>query len=275
MSIYAIGDLQGCLDSLQHLLDKIKFNPKKDQLWFTGDLVNRGPKSLETLRFIKGLGKSAITVLGNHDFHLLAMAAGNMRYLKKGDSLNAILAANDKDELIDWLLKQKLIHTDKSLKLSLVHAGVHPNWSIKKANKQARKVESILQSTGCQKFLQNMYGNQPKLWHKINKKQDKLRFILNTFTRMRYIYPNGKLDFKYSGDVGSQPRRLIPWFLHPKGKLKNNKVIFGHWSRLSIRQTNNVFAVDTGCLWGEKLTALEISKKGYIWHSIECNKKEL
>lgn len=275
MSIYAIGDLQGCLNSLQRLLDKIKFEPGADQLWFVGDLVNRGPKSLDTLRFVKSLGESAITVLGNHDFHLLAMAAGNMKYFKKSDSLDPILLAEDREELMNWLRQQKLMHTDKKLKVSLVHAGIHPSWSIKQAKKQARKIEHVLQSPQATKFLKNMYGNRPKLWHKLSREQDQLRFILNTFTRMRYVYTNGKLDFKYNGDIGSQAKKLIPWFLHPNNKLKNNKVIFGHWSRLSIRQTNNVFAIDTGCLWGEHLSALEINPQYYRWHSIRCHKKDL
>jgi len=273
MSIYAIGDVQGCLDHLQRLLEKIKFDPKKDKLWFSGDLVNRGPKSLETLQFIKDLGDSALTVLGNHDLHLLAMSAGNMRYLKKDDSLKQVLNAPDCDELTSWLKQQKLIHTDKNLKLSLVHAGIHPSWSIKKANKMARQVEAVLQSKQADNFLRNMYGNRPKTWNKAKKEYDKLRFIVNCFTRMRYVYRNGRLDFQYNSDVGSQPGRLIPWFLHPKSKLKKNKLIFGHWARLSIRQTDNVYAVDTGCLWGGRLSALEINEKETKWHSIDCKKK--
>jgi len=271
MSIYAIGDVQGCLDHLKKLLDKIKFDPAKDQLWFTGDLVNRGPKSLQTLRFVKGLDKAAVTVLGNHDLHLLAMAGGNMRYLKKDDSLLEVLRAHDREELIRWLLQQKFIRTDKRLKLSLVHAGVHPFWTIKKANKLARQAEKVLQSDKAEDFLHDMYGNRPKIWSKARKEYDKLRFIINCFTRMRYVYKSGRLDFKYNADVGLQPSRLLPWFLHPATKLKKNRVIFGHWSRLGIRQTDRVFALDTGCLWQGRLSALQIDEDGAKWHSVDCN----
>ncbi len=255
MSIYAIGDIQGCFDELLKLLDTISFDEQSDQLWFAGDLVNRGPKSLETLRFVKSLGNAAITVLGNHDLHLLAASCAS-KIANKKDSLLPILEAPDRDELIDWLRHRPLFHFNEDF--CLVHAGVPPQWDFKRTQKMALLAEQALQSPDYRAFLMQMYGNKPNIWSSNLKGVEKLRFIINCFTRMRYCDVNGRLDFVNSGPPGSQPKSLIPWFDVPKRKSANMRIIFGHWSSLGYYEGPNCYAIDTGCLWGGQLTALKL-----------------
>jgi len=257
MSIYAIGDIQGCYDELLALLDSIKFNDSSDQLWFAGDLVNRGPKSLETLRFVKSLGKSAISVLGNHDLHLIATSLKQRKPHKK-DSLSPILEASDRDELLDWLRHRPLFHHNEQF--CLLHAGLPPQWDFSQSKKMAASVEKILQGEDYMDFFKNMYSDKPEIWHKDLKKNEKARFIVNCFTRMRYCDANGKLDFHHKGPLGSQPKNLMPWFAVPGRKSTGMKIIFGHWSTLGFYQGHNCFAIDTGCLWGGKLTALKLGR---------------
>ncbi|WP_198246808.1 symmetrical bis(5'-nucleosyl)-tetraphosphatase [methane-oxidizing endosymbiont of Gigantopelta aegis] len=266
MSIYAIGDIQGCYDSLRRLLDKIAFDPGHDQLWFAGDLVNRGPKSLETLRFIKSLGDAAICVLGNHDLHLIATAV-NQRKLKAKDSLGPVLAAPDCDELIHWLRHRPLLHRDKGF--NLLHAGLAPQWSIKQAEKLARQVERILQGKHYADFFKHMYGDKPDIWSEDLSPFNRTRFVVNCFTRMRYCDASGRLDFHYNGPPGSQPDHLMPWFMVPDRKTQKDTIIFGHWSTLGFYHGYNCYAIDTGCLWGGELTAIKLGKtiKKY---SIRC-----
>ncbi|NOR81615.1 MAG: symmetrical bis(5'-nucleosyl)-tetraphosphatase [Methyloprofundus sp.] len=258
MSIYAIGDIQGCYDDLQRLLTKIDFNRKKDQLWFVGDLVNRGPKSLETLRFIKSLGDAAVCVLGNHDLHLLAVA---YKYspIRDKDTLRPILQAKDKDELLHWLRHRPLFHYNNDY--CMLHAGLPPQWNFAMAKKMAAKVEAELRGNNYLKFFKGMYGNEPDQWCDKLKPQEQLRFTINCFTRMRLCDKNGRLDFKYSGKLGSQPKHLIPWFDLPNRKNSHLKIIFGHWSALGYHKSNNCYAIDTGCLWGGQLTALKLDSK--------------
>lgn len=259
MSIYAIGDIQGCFDDLQRLLDFIKFDPQNDQLWFVGDLVNRGPKSLETLRFVKSLGQSAVTVLGNHDLHLLATSY-KQRKPRKKDSLEQVLKAKDCDELLDWLRHQPLFHHDKDF--CLLHAGLPPQWDFFKTKKMARKAEKVLQGIDYLEFFKVMYGDKPDIWEADDLKgMNKIRFIINCFTRMRYCDVNGRLDFSNNGAVGTQPAHLMPWFTVPGRKSSPMNIVFGHWSTLGYYQGNNCYAIDTGCLWGGQLTALKLGKK--------------
>jgi len=258
MSIYAIGDIQGCFDDLLRLLDAIEFNKKQDQLWFAGDLVNRGPKSLETLRFVKSLGSSAITVLGNHDLHLLATAF-KQRTPHKHDSLTEILKAPDCDELLTWLRHRPLFHYNDDF--CLLHAGLPPQWDFAKTKAMALKAEKVLQSSNHLDFFKQMYGDKPDKWNSDLKGMDKIRFIVNCFTRMRYCDENGQLDFRYSHAIGTQPKHLIPWFTVPKRQSKEMKIIFGHWSTLGYYHGNNCYAIDTGCLWGGQLTAIKLGKK--------------
>jgi bis(5'-nucleosyl)-tetraphosphatase (symmetrical) len=258
MAIYAIGDIQGCYDDLQRLLQKIEFNKKKDQLWFVGDLVNRGPKSLETLRFIKSLGDAAVTVLGNHDLHLLAVAY-DLSPVRGKDTLQAILQAEDKDELLDWLRRCPLLHYNDDF--CLLHAGLPPQWDFNLAKKMAAKVEKQLRSQHYFKFLKTMYGNEPDQWSEKLTEQEQLRFTVNCFTRMRFCDAQGRLDFKYNGKLGSQPEHLIPWFSAPNRKSSALKIIFGHWSAIGYHEAQQCYAIDTGCLWGRQLTALKLDKK--------------
>jgi bis(5'-nucleosyl)-tetraphosphatase (symmetrical) len=257
MAVYAIGDLQGCFDELQALLDKISFDPVEDQLWFTGDLVNRGPKSLETLRFIHDLGPAAVTVLGNHDLHLLASAYGSRMDHAK-DTLKPVLAAPDREELIDWLRRQPLLHHNAALGFTLVHAGLPPQWDLQLAQCCATEVETVLRSDGIGDFLANMYGNKPKQWSGKLTGHDRLRFIINCFTRLRFCDTDGRLDLKSKGAPGSQPDNYLPWFEIPSRASKNLNIIFGHWSTLGLRNDPGVYPIDSACLWGGQLTALRI-----------------
>ncbi len=257
MSIYAIGDVQGCYDELLRLLDAINFDEQKDQLWFCGDLVNRGPKSLETLRFIKNLGDKAITVLGNHDLHLMAVAYSNKK-TKPKDSLNPILAAADRDELLNWLRHRPLFYYNQNF--CLLHAGLPPQWKFKQAKKLAKKAEKKIQGNDYKNLFKNMYGNKPDIWSDDLTGMDEIRFIINCFTRMRYCDASGRLDFTQNGPIGSQPKNLMPWFDVPGRKSADLKIIFGHWSTLGFYQKNNCICLDTGCLWGGQLTALKLGK---------------
>lgn len=266
MAIYAIGDIQGCFDELSRLLDILSFNEHSDQLWFTGDLVNRGPKSLETLRFVKSLGTAAITVLGNHDMHLLAASCAEKSNNKK-DTLNQVLEASDRDELVDWLRHRPLFHFNDDF--CLVHAGLPPQWDFQLTQKMALFAEAALKSPDYRVFLKQMYGDKPNLWSANLKGVGKLRFIINCFTRMRYCDAGGRLDFVNDGPLGSQPNNLFPWFEAPNRKNADMRVIFGHWSTLGYYQGSNCYAIDTGCLWGGQLTALKLGEPAQRI-SIDC-----
>jgi len=254
MAIYAIGDVQGCYDDLLKLLDAIAFNPETDLLWFAGDLVNRGPKSLDVLRFVKGLGNAAVAVLGNHDLHLLAAYASGI--VHKKDTFQAVLDAPDGDELIDWLRFRPLFHTNNEF--CLLHAGLPPQWDLEKAGAMAELAERALQSGDYRQFLGQMYGNQPDLWSGDLEGVPLLRFIINCFTRMRYLDADGRLDFAHDGPPGSQPPHLLPWFAAPRRKNADLRIVFGHWSQLGYYEGHNCYAIDTGCLWGGQLTALRL-----------------
>lgn len=268
MAVYAIGDIQGCFAQLQRLLDKIKFDASTDQLWFAGDIVNRGPDSLQTLRFIKSLGDNAITVLGNHDLHLLAIAYTNQVASKK-DTLNEILNAEDCDELLHWLRHRPLLHYDNERDVCMVHAGIYPSWSIKKSLKRANEVEDILRGKHFKDFFYHMYGNKPDIWSKDLQQWERYRFITNVFTRMRYCDTENHLALKYKGKPGSQPTNVLPWF-ELEHKREKTKIIFGHWSTLGSTTQENIYPLDTGCLWGGYLTALKLNKKMQKHTRIKC-----
>lgn len=259
MATYAIGDIQGCYDELQKLLDKVQFGPS-DQLWVAGDLVNRGPKSLETLRFLKSLGEQAVCVLGNHDLHLLAVHY-NAVSVKRSDTLKPILEASDRQELMDWLRQQKLVVTDKEQGFVMVHAGIPPCWSVKQARKRAKEVEQVLQSTLAREFFNHMYGNTPDRWSPELEGWDRLRLITNYLTRMRFCRADSKLDFSTKGTLASQPATYHPWFILPRKKTRDMQyqILFGHWAALEGEaEPEHVFALDTGCVWGNKLTAMRL-----------------
>ena len=269
MATYAIGDVQGCYDDLIRLLDKIEFNPADDMLWFCGDIINRGPKSLQTLRFIKQLGNRAITVLGNHDLHFLALACLSNKPARF-DTIDDILKADDRDELIDWLRQQKLFHYDALLNISMVHAGIPPQWTITDAQRHAAEMQGVLQSKDPRPFFKHMYGNYPPEWNEALRGWDRYRFITNVFTRMRFCDAAGRPDFKFKGDVGSQPAHLTPWFMHRERRTKDDDIIFGHWSTLSAEKHHHVYPIDTGCLWCGSLSALRIDTKDKELIQVDC-----
>ena len=258
MTIYAIGDVQGCHDELVGALAKVGFTPARDRLWFVGDLVNRGPQSLAVLRFVRGLGDAAICVLGNHDLHLLALGAGNDRKDAADASLREILQAPDRDELLDWLRERPLMHQDPATGYVLLHAGLPPEWDIATAAALAREVENVLRGPDRHAFLMHMYGNNPKRWSPKLKGMDRLRFITNCFTRLRYCASDGTLALKEKGPPGSQQPKFRPWFEHPHRASRDHRILCGHWSTLGYHAGNNVWALDTGCLWGGALTLLQI-----------------
>jgi bis(5'-nucleosyl)-tetraphosphatase (symmetrical) len=258
MAIYAIGDIQGCYDDLLRLLDVIQFNPTHDQLWFVGDLVNRGPKSLETLRFVKSLGDAAVCVLGNHDLHLLAVAYKTTSPGRK-DDLTPILDAPDCEELIEWLRHRPLFHHNDEF--CLLHAGLPPQWDFALTKKMAIYAERILHGKNYLNFFNGMYGDKPDMWSRSLHGMPLLRFITNCFTRLRYCDAQGKLNFQQKGKPGTQPQHLTPWFEMPGRKSANMKIIFGHWSTLGFYDQNNCYGIDTGALWGGQLTALKLGEK--------------
>ncbi|MDH3715576.1 MAG: symmetrical bis(5'-nucleosyl)-tetraphosphatase [Gammaproteobacteria bacterium] len=257
MATYAIGDVQGCLDPLQRLLDALTFDPATDHLWFVGDLVNRGPRSLETLRFVRELGDAAITTLGNHDLHLLAAREG-IRDERRNDTLRPIFTADDGDELLTWLRTQPLIHSDAQLQFVLVHAGIYPFWELHEARALAREVESLLAGDQYRELLRNMYGDRPSRWDPEMCGFERLRFIVNVFTRMRYCSPSGELDFDHNGPPGTQPPGLLPWFAVPNRKTASQRIVFGHWASLPHFNAANLFPLDSGCVWGRNLSALRL-----------------
>lgn len=261
MAVYAIGDLQGCYDPFRRLLDEIDFDPSGDTLWLVGDLVNRGPKSLKTLRFVRNLGDSAITVLGNHDLHLLALNAGVVRYGNRFSTLEKLLGSSDADELCDWLRHQPLAHYDKKLDTLLVHAGTHPRWDAKKTLTRAAEVEAALQSSDYLNVLGKMYGNTPNQWSGKLSGYKRLRFIINCLTRMRMITTDERLDLKFSGSPWGARKGLRPWFDALDPAWYGTRVVFGHWSALGLIVMPDVISLDTGCVWGRQLTAVRVDKR--------------
>jgi len=257
VAVYAIGDIQGCFDELQALLTRIRFDPERDRLWFAGDLVNRGPQSLETLRLVRDL--NAVTVLGNHDLHLLASACIPGR--RKGkDTLDAILDAPDSAELLDWLRFRPLLHHDRQLNCTLVHAGLPPQWDLQTAMACAAELEQVLRGDHYRDFFASMYGDQPDQWSTALTGQGRLRFIVNCFSRLRFCDSAGRLALDEKGPPGSQPSQLRPWFDWPQRKSRDTTILFGHWSTLGAYDAAGIHALDTGCLWGGTLTALRIDQ---------------
>ncbi len=272
MAVYLIGDVQGCYSSLKKLLKAINFDQQNDQLWFVGDLVNRGPQSLKTLRFVRSLGDSAVSVLGNHDLHLLALYYGQAK-VRSSDSLSQVLKAEDCKELMEWLRFRPMLHFDISLNFAIVHAGIYPGWSLPQAMDRAREVEQAIRGENVVDFLRDMYGNQPAKWSEQLAGMERLRFITNVFTRMRYLRQDGSLDLEIKG----APQKLKssdvnPWFEYSQSAIKHNRLAFGHWSTLPTNQYGSCFAIDSGCLWGGRITALRIDKKSPRWFSLSCEK---
>lgn len=258
MACYAIGDIQGCADEFTRLLDKLKFDPARDRLWLAGDLVNRGPGSLGVLRRVRELGDAAVTVLGNHDIHLLAVAYGTGRRTRPGDTLEPVLEAPDCMELMEWLRRQPLVHHDAELKWTMVHAGLPPQWDVATAQARAHEVEAELGGADPLPFLNHLFGSKPVEWDDGLKGWDRLRYIINAFTRMRYVTREGALDLKLKGEPGSQPKGSKPWYNVPKRASRGESIVFGHWSTLGLHRSADTVCLDSGCLWGGEMTALRL-----------------
>jgi bis(5'-nucleosyl)-tetraphosphatase (symmetrical) len=257
MARYAIGDVQGCHDELRALLTALRFSSDRDELWFVGDLVNRGPQSLEVLRFVRALGENAVVVLGNHDLHLLAVAFDGGRRLRRHDTLDAVLAATDREPLLEWLLARPLAHLDAQRGELLVHAGLVPQWTATKAMALAREVEAAL-ARDAQAMFRDMYGDEPNRWSERLAGADRLRFIVNTLTRLRFCTPDGRVDLRFKGAPGDAPAPLAPWFEHGDRRSRGARVVCGHWSTLGFLDRDDVLAIDTGCVWGGALTAVRL-----------------
>jgi bis(5'-nucleosyl)-tetraphosphatase (symmetrical) len=261
MATYAIGDVQGCFDELRQLLEKTGFEKRKDRLWFVGDLVNRGPKSLEVLRFVRDLGARAITVLGNHDLHLVTQHEGIERR-REDDTFDDVLDAPDAKELVAWLRTRPMMHVQGDY--AMVHAGLLPQWTIEKASKLAREVEAALVARGYQDFLRNMYGSTPDEWSDSLTGWDRLRVIVNAMTRMRFCTRDGKMDFKAKGK--QPPPGYVPWF---EARHKDEKnLVSGHWSALGLKLGERFAMLDSGCVWGGPLTALRLEDRAL--YQIPC-----
>lgn len=258
MATYAIGDIQGCFDALQQLLDTLGFNPTRDRLWLVGDLVNRGPQSLEVLRYVKSLGEAAIAVHGNHDLHLVMRDAGYGK-VSKDDTLGAILEAPDRAELLAWLRRMPLFHVEGDY--AMVHAGLLPGWSVAKARDLAAEVENVLSGTNYQELLANMWGSEPNAWSDSLKGWDRLRVIVNAMTRMRFCTKDGVMNFKAKGPLSAAPAKHHAWFAVPGRKSANHTLVCGHWSALGLRLEPNLLALDSGCLWGGALTAVRLEDR--------------
>ena len=258
MATYAIGDIQGCYDQLRQLLDLVAFDPARDTLWTAGDIVNRGPQSLSVLRFLRDLGDRAIVTLGNHDLHLLVVAAG-VRKPHAADTLNELLAAPDRDELLHWLRHQRLMHADAGY--AMVHAGLLPQWSIPQALALAREVECVLRGTDSNDFLQHLYGNEPKQWRDDLAGYDRLRIVVNAMTRLRLCKPDGTMEFAHKTALVDAPAGYIPWFDVPERSSRGTPLIFGHWAALGLLLRDDLLGMDSGCVWGRQLTAVRLEDR--------------
>ncbi len=258
MAVWAIGDLQGCLGPTERLLARIGFDPARDRLWFCGDLVNRGGESLETLRYVHSLRANASVVLGNHDLSLLAISERREADQRKvNPDLQRVLFAPDRDELLDWLRAQPLVHADRELGWMMVHAGLALKWTADDALAMAGEVEQALRGRNRQNLLRNMYGDRPA-WSPGLRGTDRLRAIINVFTRMRYCSPRGRIAFEEKGAPGTQQPGLYPWYAVPGRVERGLKIACGHWSSLGLFIGHGVHALDTGAVWGGTLTALQL-----------------
>jgi bis(5'-nucleosyl)-tetraphosphatase (symmetrical) len=257
LTVYAVGDVQGCLDALQALLEQVRFDPADDQLWLVGDLVNRGPDSLGVLRFVRSLGSCATVVLGNHDLHLLAVAEG-VRELRGADTLRPVLDAPDGGELLGWLRRQPLLHVDLALGYCMVHAGIPPHWDLPTATALAREAERWLTVSGCAELVPNEVPELAELTPELTPAQ-RARVIVSYLTRMRVCTADGRMNLAYKGPANRAPSGFLPWFTHPERKTRDVRILFGHWAALQGEaEAENVFALDTGCVWGRALTMMRL-----------------
>ena len=262
MATWAVGDVQGCCTELETLLERIGFSPSRDRVWFVGDLVNRGPRSLDALRLVEQLGAAASVVLGNHDLHLLALARGGQAARPADAGLLPILAAHDRDRLLDWLQSRPVLHHDGALGVTMIHAGLAPQWNLPTARRCAAELESALRGERSGRLLSTMYGNQPDTWSEELEGDDRLRYIVNALTRLRVCDPSGRLLLKFKGPLDEIPPGAVPWFRAPGRRWAGSRVVCGHWSALGYVHEDGVLCLDTGCVWGNTLTAQRLDKPG-------------
>jgi bis(5'-nucleosyl)-tetraphosphatase (symmetrical) len=255
MATYAVGDVQGCAGELETLLERLEFSPDRDRLWFVGDLVNRGPRSLDVLRLVSQLGDAAIVVLGNHDLHLLAAARGNAGLKRQDQSLRPILEAPDRESLLDWLQSRPMLHHDGALGVTMLHAGLPPQWDLETARRCAGELEQALRSDHSGALFEQMYGNEPDLWSDDLEGIDRLRFITNALTRLRACDADGRMLLWFKGTLAQLPAGAVPWFRAAGRRSASARIACGHWSALGYRDEAGVLALDTGCVWGGALTA--------------------
>ncbi len=270
MAIYAIGDVQGCYEALALLIEKLRFDPARDRLWFCGDLVNRGGQSLEVLRLVKSIEPQAVVVLGNHDLSLLAVSVRREdEQLKANPDLRRVLFAADRDDLLDWLRNRPLFHADPEAGFAMVHAGLAPRWTLKLAALRAAEVERRLRSDDYRRLLKNMFGDRPGVWSKKLSGDDRTRAIINVMTRMRYCDVRGRIDFDSKGRPGTQKPGFYPWFEVPGHSPRDLPIVCGHWSTLGLFQGLGIYSIDTGAVWGGRLTALELGPEPRVIQ-VEC-----
>lgn len=275
MPTYAIGDIQGCCDELEQLLERIRFDPARDRLWLVGDLVNRGPRSLDVLRLVRKLGDAVTTVLGNHDLHLLAAASTPAEQLKPKDTLGEIFAAPDRDELLDWLRHRSILHHDERLGYTMIHAGLAPQWDLTQARSCAAELEATLRDDDAStELFAHMYGDQPDRWSDDLEGVARLRFITNCFTRLRFCSPDGRLALKHKGTIADAPRGLLPWFRVPERRTRDARIVCGHWSALGYHDGDGVLSIDTGCVWGSTLCAVRLDAPSRPVH-VPCSSSGL
>jgi bis(5'-nucleosyl)-tetraphosphatase (symmetrical) len=270
MTTYAIGDIQGCFDSFRRLLDLVRFDPACDRLWLVGDLVNRGPHSLQTLRFVKGLGDAAVTVLGNHDLHLVMLAEGFSKK-RADDTLDDVLKAPDRQELLDWLRRRPMMHVEDGH--VLVHAGLLPQWTVAQARALADEVETALRADDYRDFLANLWGSEPPFWRDGLSGWARLRVIVNAMTRMRFCSADGVMEFETKGELAAAPPGYLPWFAVPGRKSADHVLVTGHWSALGLRIEANLLALDSGCLWGGRLTAVRLPQREVF--QVDCSGEDV
>jgi len=269
MALYAIGDVQGCFGSLVELVEQIGFDTSRDELWLTGDLVNRGPDSVEVLRYVRDIGAAACVVLGNHDLHLLAVAAGASSP-RRHDTVQSVLDALDCADLLDWLRYRPMFQYRPALNTALVHAGLHPSWTIHESAAFAHEIETVLRGADFATFLSEMYGNCPGRWDSSLSGWPRLRLLTNIFTRTRFCTPNGDPDFTAKQAPGCQPQDLIPWFQGEHRRSRSVQVVFGHWSTLGQWNADGVIGLDTGCVWGGALTAVRLDAEPSLFVRVAC-----
>lgn len=258
MATYAIGDVQGCADALQRLIDSFAFERSRDRLWFVGDLVNRGPESLATLRLVRDLGESAVTVLGNHDFHLLAVATGQAKK-HRSDTLDQVLEAPDREQLLTWLRQQPMLHVEGSW--AMVHAGLLPQWSVATARALANEVEAELRGANWRAFLSRLYGDLPDAWSEGLRGADRLRVIVNAMARMRFCTAEGRIELRTKGETANAPPGFFPWFDAPGRASRDHTLVCGHWSTLGLKLRPDLLALDSGCVWGGSLSAVRLEDR--------------